>query len=96
MRKVGLILAAFAAFTFGVPAEAAGVRIAIGCQAVDSCGDWHWAAAFQAKLKEKGIPVVWLNPGADGPDVVAKARALGLDTRVACSIIGVGDSPGRY
>lgn len=49
-----------------------------------------------AQLKEKGIPIVWLNPGADGPEVIAKARALGLETRVACSIIGVGDSPGRY
>lgn len=52
--------------------------------------------AAMEQLKQKGVPVVWLNPGADGPDVVAKARALGLDTRVACSIIGVGDSPGRY
>ena len=48
------------------------------------------------ELKQKGIPVVWLNPGADGDAVVERARALGLDTRVACSIIGVGDSPGRY
>ena len=48
------------------------------------------------QLKAKGVPVVWLNPGADGPEVVARARALGLDTRVACSIMGIGDSPGRY
>lgn len=48
------------------------------------------------QLKAKGVPVVWLNPGADGPEVVARARALGLDTRVACSILGIGDSPGRY
>lgn len=48
------------------------------------------------ELQQKGVPVVWLNPGADGPDVIARARALGLDTRVACSILGIGDSPGRY
>lgn len=52
--------------------------------------------AAMDQLKQKGVPVVWLNPGADGPEVVARARALGLDTRVACSIIGIGDSPGRY
>ena len=52
--------------------------------------------AAMDELKEKGIPIVWLNPGADGDDVIARARALGLETRVACSIIGVGDSPGRY
>ena len=48
------------------------------------------------EIKEKGIPVVWLNPGADGPAVVARARALGLDTRVACSILAVGESPSDY
>ena len=52
--------------------------------------------AAMEQIKQKGIPVVWLNPGADGPDVIARARSLGLDTRVAGSIIGVGDSPGRY
>lgn len=48
------------------------------------------------QLKEKGVPVVWLNPGADGPDVVARARALGLEARVACSILGIGESPAEY
>jgi predicted CoA-binding protein len=48
------------------------------------------------EIKQKGIPVVWLNPGADGRELVARARELGLDTRVACSIIAIGESPGRY
>ena len=48
------------------------------------------------ELKKKGVPVVWLNPGADGSAVVARARALGLDTRVACSILAVGESPSDY
>lgn len=52
--------------------------------------------AVMDELKEKGVPVVWLNPGADGPDVVDRARALGLETRVACSILGVGESPSNY
>ena len=52
--------------------------------------------AAMDQLKQKGVPVVWLNPGADGPAVVARARELGLDTRVACSIIGIGDTPSRY
>ena len=52
--------------------------------------------AAMDEIKQKGIPVVWLNPGADGEAVVARARTLGLDTRVACSILAVGDSPGRY
>ena len=48
------------------------------------------------QVAQKGIPEVWLNPGADGDDVVARARELGLKTIQACSIIGIGDSPGRY
>ncbi|HTM27411.1 MAG TPA: CoA-binding protein [Vicinamibacterales bacterium] len=47
-------------------------------------------------LAKKGVSEVWLNPGADEDAVVARARALGLRTVQACSIIGIGDSPGRY
>ncbi len=47
-------------------------------------------------IASKGIPIVWLNPGADAPDVVARARQLGLNPRVACSILGIGESPGDY
>lgn len=57
------------------------------------------AAAGVAVLEEiakKGIPEIWLNPGADGPAVVEKANALGLKTVRHCSIIAIGDSPARY
>lgn len=47
-------------------------------------------------LAKKGVPEVWLNPGADDDAVVARAKALGLKTVIACSIIGIGDSPYRY
>jgi predicted CoA-binding protein len=47
-------------------------------------------------LAKKGIREVWLNPGADDDAVVARARELGLNAIVACSIIGIGDSPSRY
>ena len=48
------------------------------------------------EIAAKQIGTVWLNPGADAPEVVARARTLGLSPRVACSIIGVGESPGDY
>jgi predicted CoA-binding protein len=48
------------------------------------------------EIAKKGIAEVWLNPGADDPEVVERAQALGLKTIQACSIIGIGDSPGRY
>ena len=44
-------------------------------------------------VAKKGIPEVWLNPGADSPELEERARALGLRTTVACSILGVGESP---
>jgi len=47
-------------------------------------------------LAKKGIPEVWLNPGADDRQVVDRARALGLKTLIHCSIIAIGDSPARY
>jgi predicted CoA-binding protein len=48
------------------------------------------------QLASKGVGEVWLNPGADDPAVVERARALGLNIVQACSIIGIGESPSRY
>jgi predicted CoA-binding protein len=39
---------------------------------------------------------VWLNPGSDSPEVVAAARALGIEPIVACSIVAIGVSPGDF
>jgi uncharacterized protein len=47
-------------------------------------------------LAAKQVREVWLNPGADGPEVVARAEQLGLKTIQACSIIGIGESPRSY
>jgi predicted CoA-binding protein len=48
------------------------------------------------ELARKGVGEVWLNPGADDNEVVARARALGLKTIQACSIMGIGESPAKY
>ncbi len=48
------------------------------------------------EIARKGIAEVWLNPGADGDQVVRRARELGVHTIQACSILGIGESPGRY
>jgi predicted CoA-binding protein len=48
------------------------------------------------EVAQKGIKTVWLNPGADSPEVVARARGLGLTPIVACSILGVGETPGDF
>lgn len=48
------------------------------------------------ELAQKGVGEVWLNPGADGHEVVSRARSLGLNIIQACSILAIGESPGHY
>ena len=52
--------------------------------------------AVMDDIARKQIPQVWLNPGADAPEVVARARQVGVNPIVACSILGVGESPRDY
>ena len=46
-----------------------------------------------AEIAAVGCDELWLNPGSDSDEVVAKARELGLEPIVACSIVGVGVHP---
>ncbi|MEZ6143699.1 MAG: CoA-binding protein [Zavarzinella sp.] len=45
------------------------------------------------QIATKTVGEVWLNPGADGPEVVARGLELGLNVVAACSIVDVGISP---
>jgi uncharacterized protein len=47
-------------------------------------------------LAAKHVGEIWLNPGADGPEVVERAERLGLKTIQACSIIAIGESPSGF
>lgn len=47
-------------------------------------------------LAKKGITEVWFNPGSESDRLIARARALGLQPIEACSIIGIGMSPGVF
>jgi uncharacterized protein len=48
-----------------------------------------------AEVAQKGIPEVWLNPGADSDELIARARALHIQPIVACSIVAIGENPYR-
>ncbi len=48
------------------------------------------------EVARKGIPEVWLNPGAESDQLIARARALDIRPIVACSIIGIGETPDAY
>ncbi len=39
---------------------------------------------------------VWLNPGSASPELAARAEALGMNVIQACSILDIGQQPGRY
>jgi predicted CoA-binding protein len=44
-------------------------------------------------VAQKSVREVWLNPGAESPELAAKARALGLNVIVGCSIVDIGVDP---
>lgn len=45
------------------------------------------------EIAKREVRELWLNPGADDPLVVSKARELGLNVIQACSIVAIGISP---
>jgi uncharacterized protein len=45
-------------------------------------------------IAAKGCDELWLNPGTESEAVLAEAQRLGLKVIQACSIVGVGLSPG--
>lgn len=47
-------------------------------------------------LADKGIAQVWINPGAGSGQLLEEARARGLNVVEACSILGIGEEPGRF
>jgi predicted CoA-binding protein len=49
-----------------------------------------------AEVAQKGVGEVWLNPGAESDELVARARALSLTPIVACSIVAIGQNPYNF
>jgi predicted CoA-binding protein len=45
------------------------------------------------EVARKGIPEVWLNPGAESDALIARAKALHIQPIVACSIVAIGENP---
>lgn len=46
-------------------------------------------------IAAKGCDELWLNPGTESEEVLAETGRLGLNVIQACSIVGVGVSPGE-
>ena len=46
-------------------------------------------------IAARGCDELWLNPGTESDEVLAAAEKLGLNVIQACSIVGIGLSPGE-
>lgn len=45
------------------------------------------------QIAAKGCDELWLNPGSESEKLTDKARELGLDPIIACSIVDIGLNP---
>jgi hypothetical protein len=61
------------------------------------CASFYIPPAVGVKVIEeiakKGVRKVYLNPGSESPELIEKARRLGIEPIVACSILAVGVEP---
>jgi uncharacterized protein len=48
------------------------------------------------EVAQKPVGEVWLNPGSESPELVARAKRLGLKVIQACSILAIGRQPSMY
>jgi predicted CoA-binding protein len=56
----------------------------------------HVGLTVLPAIASKNPGEVWLNPGADSPEVLAEARRLGLNVITGCSIVDLGLSPAAF
>lgn len=45
------------------------------------------------EIQRKGIRELWVNPGAESDELIARAEQLGLEPIQACSIVDIGERP---
>lgn len=54
------------------------------------------AVALLDEFEQKRIPEIWVNPGAESDELLERAAARKLNVIAACSIVGIGRSPGDF
>ena len=47
-------------------------------------------------IAKKGTTELFLNPGSENEEVFVKAKSLGLEPILACSILDIGETPKDY
>ena len=53
----------------------------------------HVGITLLAGVKQKQIPELWVNPGAESDELLAEAERLGLNAIQACAIVDIGERP---
>jgi predicted CoA-binding protein len=53
----------------------------------------HLGVGVLEGIKAKGIKELYVNPGAESDELMAKAEQIGLDPIWACSIVEIGERP---
>ena len=48
------------------------------------------------EIAARSCDEVWFNPGSESPQILAKARSLGLHAMAACSVVDLGLSPSQF
>jgi predicted CoA-binding protein len=48
------------------------------------------------QVARKEVGTLWLNPGSESEEILARAAELGLNVIQACSIVGAGQHPDDY
>lgn len=48
------------------------------------------------EIAARGCDELWLNPGSDSLEMLARAKELGLPVIQACSIVALGVSPAQF
>jgi predicted CoA-binding protein len=48
------------------------------------------------ELDQKQIAEIWINPGAESPELLTAARRRKLNVVTACSIVGIGQNPDSF
>jgi hypothetical protein len=56
----------------------------------------HLGLAVLDEIARKNVGELWVNPGAESDELLAKAERLGIQTVFACSIVGIGMSPEEF
>lgn len=48
------------------------------------------------EFERKRIAEIWINPGAESPELLAEAKRLKLHVITACSIVAIGRNPNAF